>query len=181
MPTVSLAMQRQEHSDWCWAAVAVSVSRHFWRDSPWCQCKLAREMTKREKPGERRCCAHPFTKPIAKVCNQAWYLERALKIVGRLAAPPKARGLTYRQIDKEIRAGRPVCLRVQWGDEPIGHFVVITGCKQSSRGNQWLYIEDSFHGSSTWLYSEFRRNYQYSLGHWSHTYPIKTEVIRATS
>jgi hypothetical protein len=175
--TLSLRMQHQKHSDWCWAAVASSISEHFSRTSPWCQCKLAREMTKRKK----HCCGHPFTKNLAEECNQPWYLDRALKIVKRLDGKAKEGRLSYSQIKKQINEGRPVCVRIQWGREGAGHFVVISGCQKSSRGDRWLYVEDPFYGNSTWEFREFCTNYQYADGHWTHTFPVKNEVKRAAS
>jgi hypothetical protein len=100
-------------------------------------------------------------------------LEKALRIVGRLAAPPIAGPLPFGRIQKEILAGRPVCARVAWPGSTIGHFILIYGCGKSKNGSQWLYVEDPLYGSSTWLYSEFCRNYQYAEGRWSHTYPIR--------
>lgn len=178
MPTLAFEMQTQLHSDWCWAAVAASVSRHFTPDSPWCQCKLASVMaritTKREKLGAQACCARPTNKRLAAACNQAWYLDRALRIVGRSGGRAKKGALMFRRIRMEILAGRPVCARMQWGNATSGHFVLISGCRESSRGGQWLYVEDPFYGNSTWLYHEFRSNYQYAGGRWSNTYPVKS-------
>ena len=163
MPRLSLKLQRQLQSEWCWAAITASISSHYDPESPWCQCKLAARLTK----GDQDCCSDPHA------CNRPQYLEKALRIVGRLAAPPTAGPLTFARIQKEILAGRPICVRIGWPGSAIGHFTLIYGCTKSKSGNQWLYVEDPLYGSSTWLYSEFRRNYQYSGGRWSHTYPIR--------
>ncbi|HEV2199130.1 MAG TPA: papain-like cysteine protease family protein [Bryobacteraceae bacterium] len=182
MPTLAFKMQAQLHSDWCWAAVAASVSQHFNADSSWCQCKLASIMAritaKKEKLGAQACCSRPMNKRLAAVCNQAWYLDRALRIVGRSAGRPTKGPLTFRRIQKEILAGRPVCVRIQWGRATSGHFVLISGCRESTRGGQWLYVEDSFYGNSTWRYHEFRSNYQYAGGRWTNTYPVENEAPR---
>lgn len=170
MPKLFFRLQRQLRSDWCWAAITASVSRHYDPDSPWCQCKLATRMT---KSSGTDCCAHRYTKDIALICNKAQYLEKALRIVGRLAAPPTAGPLPFAKIQKEILAGRPVCARIGWPGTTTGHFTLIYGCRKSRSGSQWLYVEDPLYGSSTWLYSEFCRNYQYAEGRWSHTYPIR--------
>ncbi len=187
MPMLSFKMQRQLQSDWCWAAIASSLSKHYNPDSPWCQCKLASRMIRSEKPGDTNCCSRPYTRDIAHTCNQPQLLERALRIAGRLAAPPTAGPLTFANIQKEILAGRPVCVRIRWARATVGHFVMIYGCTKSKRGGHWLYVEDPLYGNSTWLYGEFCGNYQYAEGRWSHTYPIKSgttakrEVKRAAS
>ena len=168
-------MQRQLHSDWCWAAVASSISRHFNPVSSWCQCKLA---TKMAKFGKRKvdCCAHPFREDLARVCNQPWYLEKALRTVGRYHGKPIPGKLSFRRIQKEILDGVPVCARIQWGGAKSGHFVLISGCTKSKTSARWLYVDDPFYGTSTWLYEEFCVNYQYSQGRWSHTYPIRKDA-----
>lgn len=187
MPMLSFTLQKQLQSEWCWAAITASVSKHYNPDSPWCQCKLATKMTGSKTTGDQGCCSRPYTKDLAHTCNQPQYLERALRMVGRLAAAPTAGPLTFSNIQKEILAGRPVCARIRWGRATVGHFVLIYGCRKSKRGGQWLYVEDPLYGNSTWLYSEFCRNYQYADGRWSHTYPItggataRREVKRAAS
>jgi len=167
VPRLFLKLQPQLQSEWCWAAVAASISRHYDPDSSWCQCKLATRMTRSAKTGEKDCCSSPHT------CNRAQSLERALRLVGRLAGPPIPCPLPFGKIQKEILAGRPVCARIGWPGSATGHFILIYGCRKSKSGSQWLYVEDPLYGSSTWLYSEFCRNYQYAKGRWSHTYPIR--------
>jgi hypothetical protein len=187
MPMLSFTLQPQHQSEWCWAAITASLSKHYNPDSTWCQCKLATRLTKRKKTGDKDCCSHPYTKDIAHVCNQPQYLEQALRLIGRLAAPPITGPMTFGRIEKEILAGRPVCARIRWGRATVGHFVLIYGCRKSKRGGKWLYVEDSLYGNSTWLYGEFCSNYQYAEGHWSHTYPImddakaKRDVKRAAA
>jgi hypothetical protein len=173
LPQLFFRPQRQLQSEWCWAAVTASISKHYDPDSSWCQCKLATRMTRSGKTGNTDCCSRPYTRDIAHTCNQAQYLEKALRIAGRLAAPPIAGPLPFGKIQKEILAGRPVCARVAWPGSTVGHFILIYGCRKSKSGSQWLYVEDPLYGSSTWLYSEFCRNYQYAEGRWSHTYPIR--------
>jgi hypothetical protein len=177
VPRLFIKLEPHLQSEWCWAAVTASISRHYDPDSDWCQCELATRLTSSvrtsRKIGEKDCCSRPYTRDIAHTCNQAQYLEKALRLVGRLAAPPIAGPLPFIRIQKEILAGRPVCVRIGWPGSSTGHFVLIYGCTRSKKGNQWLYVEDPLYGSSTWLYSEFCRNYQYAEGSWTYTYPIK--------
>jgi len=172
MPTVDFKMEHQEHSEWCWAAVAASVDRFFDPASTWCQCRIASKMAKLAKLKVKNCGTCEKPKPVPRACNQPWYLDKALKIVGKLKGEPKTKGLNFPETEKKLRAGQPVCARIVWGAGPDAHFVVISGCETASSGNRWVDVEDSFAGSSTWLYDEFRVNYQYSQGHWSDTYPL---------
>jgi len=165
-------MQRQERSNWCWAAVAASVSCYFDPDSGWCQCRMATRMVKLSKLKVTTCgtCGKP--KPVAPACNRPWYLEKALALAGRLKGTPKAKALKFSRIRKRIKAGRPVCVRILWGPGPDAHFVVISGCYRGHSGELWVDVEDPDSGSSTWRYDEFLANYQYAQGQWVATYPV---------
>jgi hypothetical protein len=173
MPSIDFNMQKQEHTDWCWSAVATSVDHYFDAHSAWCQCRLASKMAKIEKLKVTTCGSCQTRKPIHEACNRPWYLEKALKIVHRLKGKPKPGFLSFSQILKKIKAGRPVCVMVLWGKGPAAHFVVISGCTRGRRGERWVDIEDPDVGSSTWLYEEFRSNYQYYKGSWHYTFLVQ--------
>jgi hypothetical protein len=173
MPSIDFLMQKQEHSDWCWAAVTSSVDRYFNPKSTWCQCKLASRMAKAERLKVRSCGSCNGSKSTPEVCNQPWYLQKALKIVRRLKGEPLPGPLSFSKIRKALEAGKPVCVMVLWGKGPEAHFVAITGCVKGPKGERWVDVEDPDMGSSTWLYEEFRSNYQYDKGHWNFTFRVK--------
>ena len=79
----------------------------------------------------------------------------------RLRGKPIQGPLSFSKIQKILKKRRPICVMVQWGEGTIMHFVVISGCAKSSSGDKWVDIEDPDSGRSTWLYKEFRSNYQY--------------------
>jgi Papain-like cysteine protease AvrRpt2 len=172
MAAIDFEMQQQQHSNWCWAAVAVSVARYFDPDSKWCQCRLASRMAKREKLKVSGCGTCREATGVPKKCNQPWYLQKALRIVKMLKGKPKGAPLSYRKTRQLIKAGRPVCARILWGQGPDAHFVAITGCFKTKSGERWVDVEDPDSGSSTWLHEEFRKNYQYAQGQWVDTYPV---------
>ena len=175
MPATWLKIQHQFHTNWCWAAVAVSIERHFAADSEWTQCKLASVVAQRRKLPVTNCCSGGH-KRIAEECNDAWYLDRALRIVRRLAGRLIPHPLSFREVRRHILEGRPVCARILWwGIEPNAHFVVISGCYVGNDGSRWLDIEDSFWGSSTWRYEVFRSNYKYARGRWVASYLTKPD------
>lgn len=160
MPNVAFEMQEQQRPDWCWAAVAVSVDRHFSRASTWRQCRLAKLELQ-----ATRCCRNPVSD-----CDQSWHLERALQRVGRLAGPPVAAGLTFAGIQTEIDAGRPICVRTEWSDR-TAHFVVIAGYNVTRGGVEYVEVEDSLDGPIELPYNTFVNRYR-GNGRWSHTYPV---------
>src|SRR5580704_8403433 len=104
MPSIDFLMQKQEHSDWCWAAVTSSVDRYFNPKSTWCQCKLASRMAKAERLKVRSCGSCNGSKSTPEVCNQPWYLQKALKIVRRLKGEPLPGPLSFSKIRKALEA-----------------------------------------------------------------------------
>lgn len=168
MPFISFEIQRQKHSEWCWAAVASSISHHYSPNSPWCQCKLASEMARRSGLD---CCQRPFFKALAKACNKSWVLASALRIVGKRPRT-SYRPWSFKVTQEAIRTGTPVCARIEWPDT-LGHFLVISGCNRSLGGDEWLYVKDPLYGDSRWLYAEFCINYQYLGGRWTDTFRVK--------
>ena len=172
MPSIGFQIEPQQHSNWCWAAVAVSVERYFDPDSRWCQCRMASRMAKLTTLKVKGCGTCKKPTPTPRACNRPWYLEKALQLAGRLKAKPKPTPLSFSRVRKRIAAGRPVCARIVWGQGPDAHFVVISGWHRTKSGALWVDVEDPDSGSSTWLYEEFRSNYQYAQGHWVATYPV---------
>ena len=176
MPNITFQMEKQKTVNWCWAAVAVSVNRHFAPDSHWRQCGIVEVVLSRAKGTDKlplpvhACC----TKPIPRRCNQAWYLEDALKQVGRLKGWPKAVHLSFKKIQREIDAQRPVCVRIQWREPGNpGHFVVISGYHITRTRVRQVDVEDPATGSlSTVHYRTLVSNYRHS-GRWTHTYLVE--------
>lgn len=175
MPNISFPMEKQKAVNWCWAAVAVGVNRYFAPNSHWRQCGIAEVVLSQAKGQDkpplpvRACC----TKPIPRRCNQPWYLEDALKQVGRLKGWPKARCLSFKEIQRKIGARRPVCVRIQWREPGNpGHFVVISGYHITRARVRQVDVEDPATGSgSTVNYVTFKSNYRGS-GRWTHTYLV---------
>jgi hypothetical protein len=172
MPSIDFEIQKQQHSDWCWAAVAASVDHYFDANSAWCQCRLASKMAKIEKLKVATCGNCETRKPMQAACNCPWFLQSALKIVHRLKGKPKPTNLKFSQILKKIKAGRPVCVEILWGKGPTAHYIVISGCAIGPKGERWVDIEDPYYGSSTWLFEEFRSNYEYAQGKWITTFLV---------
>jgi len=158
-------MQHQEQTNWCWAAVSVSIANYFSTPGPsggpWRQCDVANA-----ELGQSTCCSNGSTSD----CNQDWYLDRALTRVSHLAGPvtPAPESFTYVQL--EITAQRPVGVRIGWYGGG-GHFVAVTGYDDTN-GAQQVDIEDPWYGPSTYDYGSFVSAYQSGAGQWTHTYPV---------
>jgi len=152
--TLPFAMQPQQQTEWCWAAVSVSVSFYYSSASTWTQCSLAND-----ELGQTTCCLNGST----VACNQPWYLDRALTRTSHLKAFAPG-SILVAKVKAEIDADRPLGVRIGWSNGG-GHFVVIDGYSNSDL----LDIQDPFWGSSTIDYTLFLSSYQGS-GSWTHSY-----------
>ncbi|WP_375764842.1 hypothetical protein NR798_24300 [Archangium gephyra] len=162
-----MRVETQKHDQWCWAAIAVSISQYYEKQaSPWTQCMLAN----RELGMAADCCVEGDS------CNTSWYLERALNRVGhyreyRKLVPTSSQ---FPLIKQELDSGRLPCVRVSWRKSTEGHFLLITGYitdHQNGRWREFLDVSDPRYGSDTRTleYSHLMSRYR-SIGVWTHTY-----------
>ena len=125
-------IEQQQETNWCWAAVSVSLDHYFNSESTLSQCQIADKVL----PGD--CCNDPDS------CNQTMKLQDVLRPRGRLSSamvgyPP------FQQIKSELDANRPLAVRIAWFDGGA-HFVVICGYSVMQSGVRKILIADSFHG-----------------------------------
>lgn len=155
-------MERQKKSNWCWAAVSVSVARFFDPATERQQCGVAGAL--RGLP-----CCSGFTKD----CNRPEKLSRALTEVKRFDQIVEPT-ISFADLRKEINAGRPVCVRFEWqGGEfkSFGHFAAIRGYDDSG-SEPVVIVDDPFYGRSRRLYRIILDSYQLARGKWTHTYLV---------
>jgi len=153
--SIIFALQEQEQSNWCWSAVAVSVSR-FYGSTDWTQCGLAEAVL-----GRVGCCLDKES------CNEEAALSDALRKTKNLAQGPVA-PLDFSDLTAEIDAGRPVCFRVEFNDVK-GHFVVVSSYTEDAAGDR-VTVEDPVGSVTTTLsYEEFKTRYQ-SSGRCTHSF-----------
>lgn len=147
-------MQRQQQSQWCWAATSASVSLFYNSGSTWNQCLVANAAF------GLNCCSSPIP------CNQPWYLDRALTIVGNfvsMSCTPTALAAVL----GELLQGRVVCTRIGWAGGG-GHVMAIYGATNSS-GIDYLDVADPIYGNVHLAATTYETAYQGS-GQWTHTY-----------
>lgn len=158
-------IQKQLEDKWCWAAVAVSVDHYFFPGSTSSQCRIARDVL-----GVPQCCGDP------DACNTAAKLQDALDAISRLREI-LPRALLFDEIRQEIDAGQPVCARIGWNGGG-GHFVVVSGYRQTVSGTQLVDVADPLFPNSTVLYDEFVSAYQNTEepeggGQWTATFLVR--------
>ncbi|MCP1574132.1 MULTISPECIES: papain-like cysteine protease family protein [Herbaspirillum] len=130
-------VEKQKETQWCWAAVAASVSKFYYARSRWTQCRLAcLEL------GQSNCCKNS----ASQACNRAWYLCKALQRTSNLrcvrAISP---GGIHTTILTCLQKKEPIALRVQWPDGG-GHFVLVVGVLVGRSGRLDILISDPWYG-----------------------------------
>lgn len=152
-------METQLQSNWCWAAVATSVSLFFDPQSIWQQCLVVNQEFQLAT-----CCQDGGSEE----CDRPWRLERGLNRVGRDGGNASG-SLSFSAIQQEIDNQRPVGCFIQWAGGGIGHFVVIEGYRAQGATKR-VQVEDPYFGSSDYDFDDFRLRYQNSSGVWQWTY-----------
>jgi hypothetical protein len=175
-------MHRQEQSEWCWAACAVSINKYFDHDSKIKQCDVANkvlpiEYTDPLPPSDPDCCCHCCCDPEA--CNKPARLGIALQQIYKWRNSLQ-RSLTFEEVQREIDRGRPIGVGIKWNrggkngsPSTTGHFVVIRGYRLLSNGTSQVYVADPLNASGIVDFDEFTFAY-YGEGQW-----VETELVQS--
>ncbi len=163
MTSLNLDMQSQLETEWCWAAVSASIAAFYDPASPFTQCGVVNT-----ELGQTSCCQDGGSSS----CNQPWYLDRALTLVGHLATDfekePDASG-----ISAELNGGKPIGVSINWTGGG-GHFVCVDGYDPSQ---DLVEVKDPMFGNTTMPRSQFPASYQ-GGGTWAWTY-LTTKAPKA--
>ena len=149
-------MQPQEEANWCWAAVATSVSHFYDAGSTWRQCDVANAQL-----GRNDCCAGA----ALAACDVYGFVDDALRRVGHFGRVTAA-AADFAAGRKEVDAGRPLCLRVAWSGGGA-HFLSLIGYLADDAG--YVAVDDPIYGKSDLTYATLETAYQGS-GAWTHSY-----------
>jgi len=176
---LDLEIQRQRHSEWCWAAVSTSVELFFDPSSKLEQCRVvSRELHK--------ACCRQLDRDQVKTCNIPETLDGPLSKLGWLKKGPNSGPMSFEAIRREIDEGRPVGVRIQWradGKLTGGHFIVIAGYRVTEAGVPFLFLRDPFFPASQMTYKSFcDRNggYHDGEGIWTHHYLLRSTRKKAS-
>ena len=157
---LSLSVQRQSESNWCWAAVATSVALFYRPISAWTQCGVASATL-----GRTDCCGPAASDPLG--CNQPYFLDMALATTGHFASM-QAASMTVPQISVEVSAQRPIGCRIEWPDGS-GHFLTIVGVQTKSSGTAYIDVSDPIYLDAQIAFLAFPALYQGGAS-WTHSY-----------
>lgn len=157
---VPFAVHWQIQTEWCWVAVAESLSNFFATSPPQSQCVLA------AGPLKMDCC--DLVNKAAS--NQPGSLKRALQMVGHFATV-LAGSPTFAHVEAELNAGRPLAARFMWGPPATGaHFVTLVGCGRDASGVEMLEIQDPQYGYTCEPLAGLQTLYRQNSIQWTHTY-----------
>ena len=152
------AMQTQQQTNWCWAAVAASVSAFFDPNTNWRQCSIVNAEFNRND-----CC----TNGSSANCNKPWYIDLGLQRTGNFRSKSTGAG-TMTDVSQDVNISRPLCVRIGWSGGG-GHAVAIDGYH---RGLDMVAIDDPWYGASDVSLATFQTAYQGS-GSWTHSYRVE--------
>jgi hypothetical protein len=158
---LDFAMQTQLQTNWCWAAIAVSVAA-FYKSAAVSQCEIATRCL------AMPCCLVPLPPPNANWAgNQTYSLD--VPLGAHMAGEPQSGPLHFPVIQQQILAGRPVCCHINWGSGRAddGHFNAIIGFDASC---EEVYVQDpdAQYGNGSYPYDEFCN--RYNGGTWDVAY-----------
>ena len=139
---LSLVPDLQSAENWCWAAIAASVARHYGA-APADQNEIAARLT-------------------GSLDREA-RLDAALRLTGCFGHWSPGKPL-FDRVRFEINAGRPFAARIAW-HQGAGHYVLVTGYHADGT----LQIDDPATGQSVAPYSGFPERYR-SGGGWTETF-----------
>lgn len=159
--TLPFDMETQEQTQWCWAAVAVSVAHFYDPSDAVKQCDVANRVL-----NTNACCADPAA------CNDDNFLEDALAQVNHFRAPMVFEPLPFSGVENEVNNDHPLGCRIGWFGGG-GHFVILHGAAVEQSGaavKRWVAVADPLFGPSDYLINNFTSGYRQGQGEWTHSY-----------
>lgn len=125
---LDVTIQPQSQSNWCWAAVAASVSDYYAKrggPAAQSQCQLATTFL------NAACCLDPMPPPDTDwPGNKEFSLDLPLSTLGLLAGSKVSSAASFPAIRQEVSAGRPIGCHISWSSGD-GHFVCIIGVDEA--------------------------------------------------
>ena len=154
-------MQEQQQGNWCWAAVAASVTTYWPTPRQWGQCDVVNaELT------QTKCCAEGN----CASCNVQHSLHSVLTRVQHLCNTV-TNAISYEDVCAELDAERPLCARIVTSE--LGHFVAITGYVIGDPEQRVLVDDPGLgRGRREVPYDTLRQDYS-GGGVWTHTYYLE--------
>lgn len=181
-PSIGLRMQFQESTNWCWIAVATSISHFYHPSSAWTQCAVMTDVGHRlngfpantgacpssavvaANPDLKAALANPYDQAAEYILDNAKYgVDRRYLKTGGVGDPLTTTGnyagyhggdTSHAAVAAEIGAGRPVAVDITWNPSGPSHVVAIAGILGDS-----LLVLDPVNGMSVIRWQNFPATY----------------------
>ncbi len=168
--------ERQEQTNWCWAAVTLAVSRYYAKQGggearpqtalPQTQAEIVNTTFDEFGESHPDCCKDGSAAP----CNRPYYVYKSLAMVHHYEDKHKGHP-GYDAAKDEIDADRPLIALVKWNGGGA-HFLTVRGYDASpSEDTQdaLLHLGDPWYGESMVSFGSFPTAYQ-AGGSWTYAY-----------
>jgi hypothetical protein len=170
-------LQRQQQSNWCWAAVTTSLLNFFNEEHTHTQCQVVQQclsLLSDFDSARTDCVQHSRS----KACNRTFKLPDALDEMDLLFSRCNY-SLTLDEVREQIHAGVPVGVRIGWRGGG-GHFVLITAVFDDLEGEMqsWLRISDPLDQAASYITWQTLKNRYKGSGRWTHSYIFQKERER---
>ncbi|MEO8052655.1 MAG: C39 family peptidase [Acidobacteriota bacterium] len=147
----------------CWAATAASAVNYLDTATHLKKCEVAQD--RRPPPAAVDCCATLDQCDVVGSVSQSLHNRRRFRRMDQ-GKPP------IQTIKDEIDNDKPVCVRIQWlnipvGGEPQGHFVAITGYS-GGPGSEKIQVKDPLFTDRSIDFDSFPAQYEEGAD-WTHT------------
>jgi Papain-like cysteine protease AvrRpt2 len=107
--------EKQELSNWCWAAVTLSLLKYYGHTTFSSQRELVQFIIDKKYCCNGRGCG---------VCNRPWYIGEVLHKVGILGQSIPS-PITQSELDAALKHRNPVVMVVKWDSIATGHTLII--------------------------------------------------------
>jgi len=157
---VAIEAQAQLETNWCWAAVASSISQYV--SVAFSQCEIVNQQV-----GRTDCCINPSSSN----CNQSGYLDQALQFVNCFAYE-EDQASSYTEVRGALLTNLPPCIRIGWSGGG-GHFIIIKGLDPNGSAAPAafsLLVSDPIYGDSWVTYEALTNGLYQGSGTWTNTY-----------
>ena len=165
MRLAGFVVDKQDLGSWCWAAVAVAITR-FYTGNTTDQCVLVTRILPLPAANPQATCCPAELHKGDKNCDRTFNTDAAL--LTHLAPPPAGGPIPFSEIQNQIQGpspetGHPIACTLQGGNEIAGaHAMAISGwaevpLKAAAGPVRFVYYHDPItKGEEGWtLYSDF--------------------------
>jgi Papain-like cysteine protease AvrRpt2 len=156
--TLAIDVPHQEQANWCWCAATVGVSQFFEQTFSLSQCEAAAKVL---------AVADACDRPSDDDVDRMFELDKSLRTfnhLGQVIQQP----LAFEEVEREMRARRPVGVQILFQDRGVMHITIIRGCRRL-QGDLLLLIDDPHFDESEYSYEQFKSAYR-GDGQWIRSY-----------